>query len=186
MSPGRWKISTKLNYIKKSRIRETKNLSTDADSRTDTITFFHQVIAGDGRVLIEETEFWWPSGTHFFFSSGDCRWLTSSLRRQTGFALIEETEFWWQSRTHFFIRKLQVMDEFFKETGWLCSWFFCQQEIAGDGRVLWGDRLALLPWDLLCSPGRIAWGGDTIHTPYGRTSRLLERIGLRVDSLKSH
>ena len=27
---------------KKSRIRETKNLLTDADSRTDTITFFHQ------------------------------------------------------------------------------------------------------------------------------------------------
>ena len=98
-------------YKKKSRIRETRNLSTDADSRTDTITFFHQKISGDGRVLIEETEFWWPSGTHFF-SSGDCRWWTSSSRRQTGFALIEETEFWWQSRTHFFIRKLQVMDEF--------------------------------------------------------------------------
>ena len=43
--------------VKKSRIRETKNFSTDADSRTDTITFFHQEIAGDGRVLIEETEF---------------------------------------------------------------------------------------------------------------------------------
>ena len=46
-----------LKLLKKSRIRETENLSTDADSRTDTITFFHQEIAGDGRVLIEETEF---------------------------------------------------------------------------------------------------------------------------------
>ena len=36
---------------KKSRIRETKNLSTDADSRTDTIKFFHQEIAGDGHAL---------------------------------------------------------------------------------------------------------------------------------------
>ena len=36
---------------KKSRIRETKNLSTNADSRTNTITFFHQEIAGDGQAL---------------------------------------------------------------------------------------------------------------------------------------
>ena len=36
---------------KKSRIRETKNLSTDEDSRTDTIKFFHQETAGDGRAL---------------------------------------------------------------------------------------------------------------------------------------
>ena len=35
----------------KSCIRETKNLSTDVDSRTDTITFFHQEISGDGGSL---------------------------------------------------------------------------------------------------------------------------------------
>ena len=34
-----------------SRMQETKNLLTDADSRTDTIEFFHQEIAGDGRAL---------------------------------------------------------------------------------------------------------------------------------------
>ena len=36
---------------KKSSVRETKNLLTDADSKTDTITFFHQEIAGDGHAL---------------------------------------------------------------------------------------------------------------------------------------
>ena len=56
-------------------------------------------------VLLKETD--WLCYT--FFSSGNCRWWTCSLRRQTGFA------------THFFIRKLQVMDLLFKETDWLCS-----------------------------------------------------------------
>ena len=59
---------------------------------------------------------------------------------------------------HVFIKKMQVMDVLFRETDWLCSDLLCffHQEIAGDGRALRGDRLALLPWDLLCSPGRIA------------------------------
>ena len=67
------------------------------------------------------------------------------------------------------------MDVFFEETDWLCSHqrdrvlmavknTFFHQEIAGDGRVLQGDGLALLPWYLLCSPGRIAWGGDKSWT----------------------
>ena len=34
----------------------------------------------------------------------------------------------------------------FKETDWLCFAFF-HQEIAGDGRALRGDGLALLPWE---------------------------------------
>ena len=55
------------------------------------------------------------------------------------------------------------MDEFFEEIDWLCSQFFFHKEISGDGRVLQGDRLVLLPRDLLCSPGRIARGGDK-HT----------------------
>ena len=40
----------------KSRIRETKNLSTDADSSTDTFfpAVFHQKIADYGRVLIKD------------------------------------------------------------------------------------------------------------------------------------
>ena len=133
--------------IKKSRIRETKNLSTDTDSRTDIITFFPQEIAGDGRVLIEETEFWWQSGTHFF-SSGDCRWWTSYSRRPTGFAL-----------DSFFIRKLQMMDMFFKETDWLFS-----------------------PGISFAPLGESHGGGDK-HTNR-QTLWLLERIGLRADSLK--
>ena len=35
---------------------------------------------------------------------------------------------------------------------------------------------ALLPWDLLCSPGRIAWEGD-IYT-HTQTFQLLDQIGL--------
>ena len=44
--------------FEKSCIRETKNLSTDADSKTVTITFFHQEIAGLQvmDVLFEETD----------------------------------------------------------------------------------------------------------------------------------
>ena len=39
-------------------------------------------------------------------------------------------------------------------------------------------KTAFLPWDLLCSPGRIAWEGDNKQqTTHGRTSRLLDRIG---------
>ena len=58
----------------------------------------------------------------------------SSSRRQTGFAL-----------DSFFIRKLQVMDVFFEETDWLCSpGTSGLREIAGDGQVLRGARLALL------------------------------------------
>ena len=60
-----------INNVKKSRIRETPNLSTDADSSTNTCffpvafqpkkkslnIFFYQKIAGYGQVLIKETEF---------------------------------------------------------------------------------------------------------------------------------
>ena len=38
-------------------------------------------------------------------------------------------------------------------------------------------RPALLPWDILCSPGRIAWEGD--EQTDRQTLRLLDRIGLR-------
>ena len=111
----------------------------------------------------------------------------------------------WLCSGFLFIRKFQLMDVFFEETDWLCSGFFFYQEISADGCVLQGDRLALLwilfyqgfsadgrvlrgdglallPWKLLCSPGRIAWGGDK-HTDR-QTSRLLERMGLRANSLK--
>ena len=43
------------NALKKSRIRETKNLLTDADSRTDTITFFNQKLQVMA-MLFEETD----------------------------------------------------------------------------------------------------------------------------------
>ena len=58
--------------VQKSRIRETPILLTKADSRTNTFppSVFHQEIAEDERVLIKETEFWWPSGTRFFSGSG--------------------------------------------------------------------------------------------------------------------
>ena len=45
--------------------------------------------------------------------------------------------------------------------------------VSADATV--GD--ALLPWDLLCSPGRITWEGDNIQTTHGRTSQLLDLIG---------
>ena len=35
---------------------------------------------------------------------------------------------------------------------------------------------AFLPWDLLCSPGRIVWEGDKVPS-HGQTLRLLDRIG---------
>ena len=44
----------------------------------------------------------------------------------------------------FFIKKLQMKDVLFEETDWLCFALLCMfhQEIAGDGRALWGDQVA--------------------------------------------
>ena len=64
---------------------------------------------------------------HMFLSRNCSRW-TSSSRRPTGFA------------THTFIKKLQQMDELFEKADWLCYTCF-HQEIAADGRALWGGRL---------------------------------------------
>ena len=43
-------------------------------------------------------------------------------------------------------------------------------------------EMALLPWDLLCSPGRIAWEGDKVSR--GQTLRLLDQSGQMADSVK--
>ena len=109
-------------FHKKSRIRETQNLSTDADSRTDTITFFHQKIAGDGHALqgdrlallcffhqeiagegwlFEETDWLCSPGRityYYIFSSRNCRWWTCFLRRQTGFAPLGPPLIPWENR----------------------------------------------------------------------------------------
>ena len=60
------------------------------------------------------------------------------------------------------------MDEFFEETDWLCSQFFCHQEIAGDGCVLQGDRLALLPWfhQEIAGDGRVLRGDRLALLPW--------------------
>ena len=84
---------------------------TDADSRTDTITFFHQEITGDGRALRGDR----LALLCFFHQeiAGDGRAL-----RGDRLALLP-----WENRILllFFINKFQVMDVLFKETDWLCS-----------------------------------------------------------------
>ena len=94
-------------------------------------------------VLFKET-YWLCFALLGFFSSGNCRWWTCSSRRGTGFALL----------------------------GVLHTITFFHQEIAGDGGALRGDRLALLLWDLLCSPGRIPWKGTDNTQTHTHMDRL--------------
>ena len=141
--------------------------------------------------IVGPIQFWRRLALLHMFLSRNCSRWTSSSRRPTGFA------------THTFIKKLQQMDELFEKADWLCYTCF-HQEIAADGRALRGGRLALLHMfsSRNCSRWTCSSRRPTGFAPLGppllpwencmgkghptnrRTSRLLERIGLRANSLK--
>ena len=109
---GRWYRMSRVNNKKKSRIRETKNLSTDADSRTDTIL---ESLRDLSPKKIEVGLFLSQKINDFFFFLGGGR--GRSIR---GWDLIRWPEGQWEASTKSYIKRGQTGR---RQTSWLYERF---------------------------------------------------------------